>query len=199
MASKGRSREEKEEGTDIFEKACRVYGSSIKQIKKVGDDKVVVEKFNMANFGDLLINIGAGKTDIKAVIQELPSLKKIVEKEEEENKLSEIETFSHKIKKSSRSKSNMDNAVIVDGLDDLMVRTAKCCNPIPGDSIVGYVTRGRGITVHTKECKRVNSTELDRGVNVEWNPNLGIKYPVTIRVITLDKARYLIFDLQSNY
>ena len=139
----------------------------------------------MANFGDLLINIGAGKTDIKAVIQELPSLKKIVEKEEEENKLSEIETFSHKIKKSSRSKSNMDNAVIVDGLDDLMVRMAKCCNPIPGDSIVGYVTRGRGITVHTKECKRVNSTELDRGVNVEWNPNLGIKYPVTIRVITL--------------
>ena len=47
----------------------------------------------------------------------------------------------------------MDNAVIVDGLDDLMVRMAKCCNPIPGDSIVGYVTRGRGITVHTKECK----------------------------------------------
>lgn len=186
----------KEEGTDIFEKACRVYGSSIKQIKKVGDDKVVVEKFNMANFGDLLINIGAGKTDIKAVIQELPSLKKIVEKEEEENKLSEIETFSHKIKKSSRSKSNMDNAVIVDGLDDLMVRMAKCCNPIPGDSIVGYVTRGRGITVHTKECKRVNSTELDRGVNVEWNPNLGIKYPVTIRVITLDKPGIL--SLISN-
>tara|TARA_B100000925_G_scaffold265752_1_gene225080 strand:+ start:20 stop:2212 length:2193 start_codon:yes stop_codon:yes gene_type:complete len=186
----------KEEGTDIFEKACRVYGSSIKQIKKFGDEKFVVEKFNMANFGDLLINIGAGKTDIKAVIQELPSLKKIVEKEEEENKLSEIETFSHKIKKSSRSKSNMDNAVIVDGLDDLMVRMAKCCNPIPGDSIVGYVTRGRGITVHTKECKRVNSTELDRGVNVEWNPNLGIKYPVTIRVITLDKPGIL--SLISN-
>jgi GTP diphosphokinase / guanosine-3',5'-bis(diphosphate) 3'-diphosphatase len=186
----------KEEGTDILEKACRVYGSSIKQIKKIGDDKVVVEKFNMANLGDLLINIGAGKTDIKAVIQELPSLKKIVEKEEEVNKLSEIETFSHKIKKSSRSKSNMDNAVIVDGLDDLMVRMAKCCNPIPGDSILGYVTRGRGITVHTKECKRVNSAELDREVNVEWNPNLGIKYPVTIRVITLDKPGIL--SLISN-
>ena len=90
----------------------------------------------------------------------------------------------------------MDNAVIVDGLDDLMVRMAKCCNPIPGDSIVGYVTRGRGITVHTKECKRVHSAELNRGVNVEWNPNLGIKYPVTIRVITLDKPGML--SLISN-
>ena len=156
----------------------------------------MVDKFNMANFGDLLINIGAGKLEIKSVIQEIPSLKNIVEKEEEQNKLSEIETYSHKIKKSSRSKSNMDNAVIVDGLDDLMVRMAKCCNPIPGDSIIGYVTRGRGITVHTGECKRVNANELDRSVNVEWNPNLGIKYPVTIRVITLDKPGIL--SLISN-
>lgn len=186
----------KEEGTEIFEKACRVYGSSIKQVKKVGDDRALVEKFNMANFGDLLINIGAGKLEIKSVIQEIPSLKNIVEKEEEQSKLSEIETYSHKIKKSSRSKSNMDNAVIVDGLDDLMVRMAKCCNPIPGDSIIGYVTRGRGITVHTGECKRVNANELDRSVNVEWNPNLGIKYPVTIRVITLDKPGIL--SLISN-
>ena len=59
----------------------------------------MVEKFNAANFGDLLINIGAGKLEIKSVIQEIPSLKNIVEKEEEQSKLSEIETYSHKIKK----------------------------------------------------------------------------------------------------
>ena len=126
----------------------------------MGDDKFLVEKLNAANFGDLLIQIGSGKLEIKSIIEQIPSLKNIVEKEEEKNKLTEIDTFSTKIKKSSRSKSKIDNAVIVDGLDDLMVRMAKCCNPIPGDPIVGYVTRGRGITVHTDACKRVNSADL---------------------------------------
>ena len=179
-----------------MEKACRVYSTSIKQLKKVGDDKLLVDKFNAANFDDLLIQIGSGKTEIKTIIENIPSLKNIVEKEEEKTKLSELDTFSTKIKKSSRSKSKMDNAVIVDGLDDLMVRMAKCCNPIPGDPIFGYVTRGRGITVHTQNCNRAKESELDRGVNVEWNPNLSIKYPVTIRVITLDKPGIL--SLISN-
>ena len=65
----------KEEGTDLLEKACRLYNTSIKTLKKVGDDKFLVEKLNAANFGDLLIQIGSGKLDIKSIIEQVPSLK----------------------------------------------------------------------------------------------------------------------------
>jgi GTP pyrophosphokinase len=76
-------------------------------------------------------------------------------------------------------------------MDDVMVRMARCCNPIPGDPIVGYVTRGRGITVHTASCNRVEAGDLNRGVSVEWNSEFSFKHPVNIRVITHDRPGIL--------
>ena len=72
-----------------------------------------------------------------------------------------------------------------------MVRMARCCNPIPGDPIVGYITRGRGITVHTEPCTRVDSGELGRIIHVEWNTEFSFKHPVNVRVITHDKPGIL--------
>ena len=180
-------------GLDLFEKACRVFSTSVKSIKKAGEIDKLVEKFNVANFDDLLIQIGSGKIDVKSVLTEVPSIKKKSSEssKDSDKKLEEINTFSSNLSKRVLRKSQSDNAVIVDGLDDLLVRMAKCCNPIPGDPIVGYITRGRGITVHTKGCARIDSGELSRTVNVEWNAGFNFKHPVAIRVITLDKPGIL--------
>ena len=90
----------------------------------------------------------------------------------------------------------MDNAVIVDGLDDLMVRMAKCCNPIPGDSIIGYVTRGRELLFTQESAKGLTLMNLIVVLMLSGIQTFGIKYPVTIRVITLDKPGIL--SLISN-
>jgi len=79
----------------------------------------------------------------------------------------------------------------VDGLDDIMVRMGKCCNPIPGDPITGFITRGRGITIHTQACQRVHEIEETRKVDVHWNPAYAFRHPVSIRVITHDKPGIL--------
>ena len=183
----------KEEGLDLFEKGCRVFNTSLKAIKKMGELDHVVEHFSVANFDDLLIQIGIGKLDVKSVLSEVPSIKKHNKESKEESvkKLEEINNFSNNYSTRVLKKSSSDNAVIVDGLDDLLVRMARCCNPIPGDPIVGYITRGRGVTVHTKSCIRIDKGEMSRTVNVEWNSGFNFKHPVTIRVITLDKPGIL--------
>ena len=76
-------------------------------------------------------------------------------------------------------------------MSDLVVRLARCCNPIPGDSIIGFITRGRGITVHTSSCNRVDAESLSRNVKVAWNGHFSFNHPVNIRVITQDKPGIL--------
>jgi GTP pyrophosphokinase len=73
----------------------------------------------------------------------------------------------------------------------VLVRLALCCNPIPGDPIIGFITSTRGITVHTSTCARVDAGDVDRIVKVEWNPEFSFKHPVKIKVITNDKPGIL--------
>ena len=80
------------------------------------------------------------------------------------------------------------------GLDDILVRFAKCCHPLPGDSIVGYITRGRGVTVHTTDCLSAEKLEFDaeeRRVPVEWDVRQEMTHPVRIAVVTHDQPGLL--------
>jgi GTP pyrophosphokinase len=77
------------------------------------------------------------------------------------------------------------------GIEDVMVRYAKCCTPIPGDEIVGYISRGRGIVVHTTICPNIRDMEADRLVDVEWNVKERHTYPVHIRVVCRDRKGVL--------
>jgi len=124
----------------------------------------------------------------------IPSLKDLAAKQEipELNeKISEIESYSNKMTKNVRIKTHSDNAVVVDEMSDVMVRMAKCCNPIPGDSIVGFITRGRGITVHKSDCNRVDAETLVRTIKVTWNKGFSFTHPVSVRVMTQDKPGIL--------
>lgn len=180
----------KELGQEIVEKLLRSFGTSLKSIKKTGDLEKAYIELGMSNTDELFINIGAGKTNSKQLIEALPNLKQSAGKVSEKD-LSEIDTYAKKLSKNVKKKANKDNAVIVDGMHDLMVRLARCCNPIPGDPILGYVTRGRGITVHHSSCQRIESEALSRSINVEWNSEFQFKHPVTIRVVTYDRPGIL--------
>jgi GTP diphosphokinase / guanosine-3',5'-bis(diphosphate) 3'-diphosphatase len=176
-------------GKEVLEKAFRLVGTSLKSILKSDEIRRPIEEFNCISEEELYVHVGSGKITAKEVIATIPALKSVGQ---DEKKISEIDQFSAKLSKTARKKSNKDNAVIVDGMSDVMVRMARCCNPIPGDPISGYITRGRGITVHTAVCTRVDSSgELARRINVEWNSEFKFKHPVNVRVITHDKPGIL--------
>jgi len=99
--------------------------------------------------------------------------------------------FIKRSPKLTRKTSSKDNAVIVDGLDDIVVKMGRCCNPIPGDPITGIITRGRGITVHTIGCNRIIDVEQSRQLHVEWNKHYTFSHPVNIKVTTHDKPGIL--------
>ncbi len=177
----------KELGEKILEKAFRTVGTSLKAVIKNNTFNKAIDKYNYKNDEELFIHVGSGKHPVKEILMAIPGLMP----EKEDAKLKEIDSLSNKITKTARKTSSRDNAVIVDGNDDLMVRVAKCCNPIPGDPIIGYITRGRGITIHKGDCQRMDQSQSMRQIDVEWNKEYSFKHPVSVRVITHDKPGIL--------
>ncbi len=91
------------------------------------------------------------------------------------------------------------SGVRINGIDDVMVRFGRCCNPVPGDEVVGFITRGRGVTVHTAHCDRVLAMDQERRVDVQWDVRAGeFKRPVTVRVLTSDRPG-LLADISQKF
>ena len=95
-----------------------------------------------------------------------------------------------------KPKKRMDQGVRVQGINDMMIRFSRCCNPVPGDKIIGYITRGRGVSVHKVDCSNVDfiSAEKDRLVKVEWIKTEELFYPVRIKIIADDRSN-LVSDI----
>ena len=89
------------------------------------------------------------------------------------------------------------SGIQVQGESDVLVRTARCCSPLPGDAIVGFITRGRGVTVHRRSCAKALDLDPDRRVDVEWDTNSQGEHEVTIQVVCADKPGLLAHISQS--
>ncbi len=172
-------------GRDIVEKALKVLGSTWKIISKLEELKVFFDRYHLISEEELFVQIGMGKIQVKEIVDNIPTLKNL-RKEENEQELEDLKSKSMVAQKTPFRKVSKDNAVIVDGMSDVLVRLARCCNPIPGDLIVGIITRGRGITVHTGSCKRIEHFGVSQKVNVLWNEGFSFKHPVNIKVTTHD-------------
>lgn len=178
-------------GKETLEKAFKLLGSSLKTVTKSGELDKAKELLNVKSLDEIFIYVGSGKFSAKRVMEAIPGFEQPEVDQTVQEKLNEINSYTEKISKSAKRKSHKDNAVIVDGMDDLMVRMARCCNPIPGDQITGYITRGRGITIHRGDCLRFDVGEVGRQVHVEWNPDFSFKHPVNIRILTHDRPGVL--------
>lgn len=178
----------REMGVELLDKALKTYSTNVKALEKKNDFNKVYDQFNLKDLNELYLHIGSGRFTIKQVLELIPSIDFENQDEKQKGKKEkEFDTLYKEISNTAKKTSNKDNAVIVDGLDDIMVRMGKCCNPIPGDPIVGFITRGRGITIHTKACQRIHEIEDSRKVYVEWNSAYSFRHPVSVRVITHDR------------
>jgi GTP pyrophosphokinase len=178
-------------GEEILEKALKKFETSVKTLEKKNDFKPLLEKHHYKTVEEIFVNLGSGHLSLKDVLISIPSIE-FTESDEIEVPVEEKEESYHKrLQKTARKSTSNDNAVIVDGLDDIQVKMGRCCNPIPGDPIAGIITRGRGITVHTLGCNRIADIEKARQVHVEWNKNYNFSHPVNIKVTTHDKPGIL--------
>ncbi len=158
------------------------------------DAHSAIERFNMVGMDDLLAGIGGGDVRLNQVVNHVQSrLRSSVEVSEEEA----VEDLIKK--KSSRSEGKNKGQIEVNGVGNLMSHLAKCCQPVPGDEIIGFITKGRGISVHRSDCEQVKElmrTQPERSVDVVWGENYSGGYKLRLRVIANDRSG-LLRDLTS--
>ncbi len=167
-------------GREMLEKAFRKYRSNFNTMIKSAEINKVVEHFGFKTTDDLIASVGYGK------ITPLQVVRKFVTKTDEDEQDSIFNRLIGRVRKKKPK-----TGVVVHGIDDILVRFGKCCQPVPGDLIVGYITRGYGVTVHRKNCKNALGMNPERRIDVEWNAEVAESYPVKIRVLSFDRVGLL--------
>jgi len=181
-------------GRETCEREFKRYHLNFNHLLRSGKIGKATEEFGLNNVQDLFIAIGYGKIQISNIIQ------KLISPEELEKKL---KSLSEKGEKKLKSPDH-SSGVQVKGLDHILVNFAKCCNPLPGDKIIGYITKGRGVTIHVDTCPRLIETSQERRVEVSWDRTKELNRSVKIKVLSQDKPGLLseisgtITKLKSN-
>ncbi|HTJ81320.1 MAG TPA: bifunctional (p)ppGpp synthetase/guanosine-3',5'-bis(diphosphate) 3'-pyrophosphohydrolase [Polyangiaceae bacterium] len=174
-------------GRSLLEKEMHAASLSLAKLSKSDEDqRRANEHFKVSSFEELCVQIGYGKIQAKAVV-ELFAPKDLDAKEQPPQSLKEgkIEQFVRKL-------TGKDGAGIkLSGVDDILVRYTKCCNPLPGDEIVGFITRGRGVTVHRRNCPKAFDSDPERRVEISWDSKAKINRPVQVKVTTQNRLGIL--------
>jgi len=171
-------------GEELFEKECRHYGENVTAVMK---EPKLLEFANRKGYKDvdgLMVAVGYGKFSPQNILEFVYPTEKRAQL-----KPSRLSRVAAAVKKLTGKRRSM---VKVDGFDDFLISFGKCCNPIPGDSIVGYVTRGKGVSVHLTNCARIFNRDPDRKVAVQWDTEGSGLRIVQIRVACVDKPGLLV-------
>ena len=180
-------------GLEILEKEFRKKNMPINETLNKNLPEII-EELKLKDLDELYIALGSGKVTITAVI------KIIKNKEPKWNipKIFKLQPPSPKKQPKSKDENTKD-AILVEGLDDIKTTISGCCKPIPGDSIIGYITKGSGITIHRSSCYNVVNLD-ERLINVHWNPECHKSYPTDILIYTetRDKLVDIITKASSN-
>lgn len=177
-----------EKGREIIEREIKKLGMKNAELLRPEWIQLILDKYKFANIDDLYASVGfGGISDKKVMARLLGEYRKEHEEEDLEQKIEELANA-----KPSRIKPSR-NGIYVKGIDNCLVKLSKCCNPLPGDEIVGYITRGRGVSVHRKDC--VNLKDLigqeDRMIDVYWTEAVKASYNVEIEIFANDRAGLL--------
>ena len=182
-----------EKGKDAIEKEIKRIGYTHTDLFKDEYIKPALEKYKYKNLDEMYSAVGFGAmSSVKIISRMLHEYRKEHEEENIEEKIEELKK-KNKVKPSA-------SGVIVKGIDNCLVKLSKCCNPLPGDEIVGYITKGRGVSVHRKDCANVKDLleENSRMIDVLWyNKQEDANYAVDIQVFASDRSGLLVDILKE--
>jgi len=164
-------------GKDLLESECKKHHLKLSQIIKSEEIKKIYEEYSIDSPEDLMAIVGYGRVSPKRIVQYF---------------LPEDETKVDKTIPEKKKKRSSDSVGIsLTGIEDVMVKFAKCCHPIPGDEIIGYISRGRGVVIHAVGCPSIENIDHERLVDVAWNIKEKHLYPVQMRVACKDEKGLL--------
>ncbi len=170
-------------GKDLLEKELRKSGMSLSRFRKSKRAQEVFRRFRVGSEDELFARIGIGKLALPTVMEVItPS----DDGERESLRPGFLERTVQRVAKASDK-----DGIRIQGIDNMLVRFAHCCSPVPGDPVTGWITRGRGVSVHRRGCPRVLELDPERRVQVTWADDVQVDLPVSLRVTTDDRAGIL--------
>jgi len=177
-------------GKEMIEKELKKQGFTASQLFKPEWVDIILKKYTFATIEDLWAAIGYGALTANRVISRLKEeYRKTVKAEELAEQMAKLDDKKVRI----RAKKVPENGVIVKGIENCLVRISRCCNPVPGDEIIGYITRGRGVSVHRKDCINImNNIDGDnRLIEVAWYTANNVAYKADITIMAHDRTALL--------
>lgn len=187
---KAKKEENINKGKEVFEKELKKQSVHYVDIAKGESYDKFIKRYNINCMDDLYALVGLGAIVASSFIAKLKE--ENLSKEEKDKNLNKA--IEENISKNEKKKKDTSYGVTVKGENNLMVRFAKCCNPVPGDDILGYITKGRGVSIHRKDCGNLNSLikeDPQKVVDVSWGTSNGVAYMAEIQVKTEDKSGIL--------
>ena len=154
----------------------------------------MLDRYKYKNLEDMYAAVGFGANSaVKVIAKMLQEYRKEHQEEDIEEKIEELR------KQKERKQKPSSSGVVVEGIDNCLVKLSKCCNPLPGDEIIGYITKGRGVSVHRKDCVNVKDllSEENRIIDVKWYEEAKESYNVTIEALANDRKGLLVDILNS--
>ena len=187
---KQRKEENIARGMDMMEKEAKHLGYIPKEVLKPERLELLAKKLNIPQVNDLLASIGYGGITLNGILGKLIEMHK---QDLQKSTPPDISQMLSELKQPLKNhKKKTSHGILVEGEGGFLVRLARCCNPIPGDPITGYITRGRGVSVHRSDCPNLlNDMDFSRVIEVNWDVGLDKVYTVQIEIVCNDKTGLL--------
>jgi GTP pyrophosphokinase len=167
----------------MLERESKRRGYALSTVLSPASFESISRRYGLSDVDEMYAAIGYGSLNTGQVIFKLLEY----QRQHSEHSLAGGGPAVVKPKTSKRS-----NQVIIKGYDDLLVRFSKCCSPVPGDNIIGYISHGRGITIHRDDCPTIKQLERERMIDAEWSGDLNTKFSVSLQVTAEDKGEFTI-------
>lgn len=170
-------------GKDMLEREAKRRGYNLSELLSTAGLNYIMNRYTLSSIDDLYASVGFGGLTTNQIIVKLIDYFKrdLLSK----NPVAEIKTTS------TTGKSSSGNGVLIRGYDDFLVRLSHCCNPVPGDKIVGYVSRGRGVSVHCVDCPNVKNMEPERLIEAKWDDVISQNFIASLKFIAKTRAVFL--------
>ncbi len=167
-------------GREMCEKVFRKHRLNFNALAKSGELANIAERFGFKEVNDLIVSVGYGKLTALQIVRKL-----------EAGKEAEPTDFIPAKRTGDTKKRKERSGVLVEGIDDILIKFGKCCQPVPGDPITGYITRGAGVTIHRRSCVNALKMNPDRRIDVSWSSRATETYPAKIEVVANDRVGLL--------
>ena len=183
-------------GKELIEKEIKRIGMNQTELHKQEYIGAALDRYKYANIEDMYASVGFGAISAGKIIA------KMLEEYKKVNQDDDIEKKLEALVNQKRTNNNVPKSgIIVKGIDNCLIKLSKCCNPVPGDNIIGYITKGRGVSIHTTDCVNIKELlqEPNRIIDVEWVGEKSSSYNVDIEVYSNDRIGLLADIIKAIY